>query len=93
MNKMEQVLAVKLPPNDAGASNVAHYLLFLAEGVYRWNEDFSGKRPFGNSSWWHEIETPVAEEFGLDEESDEARDLIFEALEYWIDIVSGVETK
>lgn len=72
MNKMEQVLAVKLPPNDAGASNVAHYLLLLA----------------GNSCWWHEIEAPVAREFGLDEESGEARGLIFEALEYWIDIVS-----
>lgn len=51
-----QVLALPLPPgNDAGAENVREYLLALLSALWREDESFSGKRPFGNSGWQYDI--------------------------------------
>lgn len=51
-----QVLDTPMPPNDAGASTtVRDYLVELLAGVWREGEGFSGKRPFGNSDWQHEL--------------------------------------
>lgn len=41
--------------NDASAVSVGDYLLQLAREVWIEDEGFSGKRPFGNSGWRHDI--------------------------------------
>lgn len=50
-----EILAVPLPPNDAGAATVRDYLVKLVAEVWREDECFDGKRPFGNSGWQHEV--------------------------------------
>lgn len=50
-----QVLATPMGPNDAGAQTVRGYLVELLATVWREEEGFSGKRPFGNSGWQHEL--------------------------------------
>lgn len=47
----EAILNLPLPPNDSGADTVRGYLIALLAGVWTEGEGFSGKRPFGNSSW------------------------------------------
>jgi hypothetical protein len=44
-----------MPQNDAGAANVGEYLVRLLEELWTEGEAFSGKRPFGNSSWEWEV--------------------------------------
>lgn len=53
MNEAERVLATPMNPdrNDAGAGTVREYLVKLLVVLWRDQECFSGKRPFGNSSW------------------------------------------
>lgn len=53
----QQVLACPMDPatNDAGASSVGGYLIRLLAVMWQEGEGFSGKRPFGNSSWECEI--------------------------------------
>ena len=41
--------------NDAGASTVREYFTELVKMVWGEGEGFSGKRPFGNSGWEHEV--------------------------------------
>ncbi len=41
--------------NDAGASTIREYLKSLLLRVWRDEENFSGKRPFGNSGWQYEV--------------------------------------
>lgn len=41
--------------NDAGATNLRNYFNQLLMTVWLEGEDFSGKRPFGNSGWENEI--------------------------------------
>jgi hypothetical protein len=47
----EQILALPLEENDSGADTVRGYLVALLAAVWAEGEGFSGKRPFGNSSW------------------------------------------
>lgn len=47
----QQLLALPLEENDAGAATVGQYLIILAHKVWSEGEGFSGKRPFGNSGW------------------------------------------
>ncbi len=56
----EKVLATPMLENDAGAKTVREYLLNLAHKCWEEGEGFSGKRPFGNSGWEHEIYTAIA---------------------------------
>jgi hypothetical protein len=42
-------------PNDADAATVRDYLIALLETLWREQEDFSAKRPFGNSSWTFDV--------------------------------------
>lgn len=51
----EEVLALRLPPNDADAATVRDYLKALLLVVWREGESFSGKRPFGNSGWDNDL--------------------------------------
>ncbi len=41
--------------NDANAVTIGDYFIRLAEQAWVEEEGFSGKRPFGNSGWQHEI--------------------------------------
>jgi hypothetical protein len=54
---IDDVLNVPMDPttNDAQASSVRHYLGLLLLTVWRQKEGFSGKRPFGNSSWEYDL--------------------------------------
>jgi hypothetical protein len=54
-DRVRQALALELPSNDAGASTVGDYLTKLLLEVWKEEEDFDGKRPFGNSGWQHEL--------------------------------------
>jgi hypothetical protein len=45
--------------NDAQAATVGEYLVALVREVWRLNENFSGKRPFGNSGWHYELYAPL----------------------------------
>lgn len=54
-----QLLALPLGPNDAQAATVRDYLIELLCVVWREDEAFSGKRPFGNSGWAHDIYVPM----------------------------------
>ena len=57
----EAVLELRLKPNDAGASTVREYLAALLEALWQEGESFSGKRPFGNSGWQHDLLAPLIE--------------------------------
>lgn len=54
------ILDTPMAPNDAGAATVRGYLLALARQVWEDGEGFSGKRPFGNSSWEYEVYDALA---------------------------------
>jgi hypothetical protein len=41
--------------NDAKAATIGDYLRELLRKLWNEGESFSGKRPFGNSGWEHEI--------------------------------------
>lgn len=47
------------PGNDAEAATVRDYLKALLTTLLREEEGFSGKRPFGNSSWMYELYLPL----------------------------------
>lgn len=52
----EQVLACPMDEdNDAEVATVGAYLVALGQRVWDEGEGFSGKRPFGNSDWEHEV--------------------------------------
>lgn len=51
----EEVLALPMLENDAEAATVGEYLLALLREVWRREEEFSGKRPFGSSGWKHDV--------------------------------------
>jgi|SRR5688572_24111405 len=53
MKKMTgtEILALPMEENDSGADNIGGYLRELLLTLWQEGEGFSGKRPFGNSSW------------------------------------------
>jgi hypothetical protein len=56
----QQLLDLPLPPdNDSGASTVRGYLVALLTELWREEEGFSGKRPFGNSGWQYDLYAPM----------------------------------
>jgi hypothetical protein len=54
-----QVLGLELGRNDSGAPTVRGYLVALLAELWREGEGFSGKRPFGNSSWEYDLYAPL----------------------------------
>lgn len=55
----QQLLDLSLPENDSGASTVRGYLVALLAELWREEDGFSGKRPFGNSGWPYDIYVPM----------------------------------
>lgn len=49
------ILDLPMCPNDVGAETVRDYLRALLLQLWESREDFSSKRPFGNSGWEHEL--------------------------------------
>lgn len=60
----QMILSIPMGDNDAGAATIRQYLVALANTVWWEGEGFSGKRPFGNSGWEHEM-LEALESFGL----------------------------
>ena len=56
---MDLVLSYPMQDNDAGAINIADYLHTLLWELWRQGEEFSGKRPFGNSGWECDLYKPL----------------------------------
>lgn len=54
-----ELLDLPLPENDSGADTVRGYLTALLTALWREEADFSGKRPFGNSSWQYDLYAPM----------------------------------
>lgn len=67
----QQLLDLPLPENDSGASTVRGYLAALLAELWREEDGFSGKRPFGNSSWQYEIYAPMVKAGIVDGRLDE----------------------
>lgn len=59
----EEVLAIPMDPdtNDAGADSIKGYLKRLLDLLWEEGNDFSGKRPFGNSGWDYELITALVQ--------------------------------
>ena len=51
----KKILDLEMEPNDAEATTIREYLKALLEAVWSEGEGFSGKRPFGNSSWEYDL--------------------------------------
>lgn len=67
----ESVLALPMQPNDAQAATVREYLVALLTELWSEQEGFSGKRPFGNSGWNHDLYLPLLEAGMVDGALDE----------------------
>lgn len=52
----QQILALPMGDNDAGATTIGQYLIRLSQQCWLEEDGFSGKRPFGNSGWSHDID-------------------------------------
>lgn len=49
------VLDIPMDENDGDAKTVREYLQALLRRLWVEGEGFSGKRPFGNSGWEHDV--------------------------------------
>jgi hypothetical protein len=68
---VQQILALPMDKNDANAATIGDYLVRLAEQAWVEEEGFSGKRPFGNSGWQHEIYIALIKNEAITGELDE----------------------
>jgi hypothetical protein len=66
-----QVLNVPMQDDDSGATTVRGYLVALAAAVWGEGEEFSGKRPFGNSGWHWDVYAALVKAGLLDGTFDE----------------------
>lgn len=58
-----KILKAPMGENDAGAKTIGEYLIKLSHECWAQEDGFSGKRPFGNSGWVHEIYNALADTF------------------------------
>lgn len=56
---MSNILNTVMGENDIDAETVGDYLKELLITILHEQEGFSGKRPFGNSGWIHELAFPL----------------------------------
>jgi hypothetical protein len=89
----QQILAVPVEDSDSAATTIRGYLVALLRELWREQENFSGKRPFGNSGWEFDLHAALVkahlitgsfDEWGGLEECDEATGdaMIRAAIEY-----------
>lgn len=84
-----EILQIPMGQNDAGATTVRDYFKALLTALWREEESFSGKHPFGNSAWQYEVYTALIQadalsgtldQYGYVEDCDDAAaDKIIEA--------------
>jgi hypothetical protein len=55
MTDYAKILDLPMGANDANAKTIRAYLKSLLSELWRKEEGFSGKRPFGNSGWQSEV--------------------------------------
>jgi hypothetical protein len=71
-NSAHDLLHLPLGENDANAATVGEYLGLLLSTLWLQQEEFSGKRPFGNSDWTTPVYLAMGEagltNFSLDED-------------------------
>lgn len=88
---MTDLLDIPMQANNANAATIRDYLKALLTALWREGEEFSGKRPFGDSSWEHELYEALAnadlisatrDKYGYlnDFNEDIANELIFKAI-------------
>lgn len=58
-DEIREFLDLELGTNDSGEPTARAYLLRLLADVWREQEGFDGKRPFGNSSWDYDLKVPM----------------------------------
>lgn len=58
-SKVEAALNAKFEAMDIGNVSAREYLKCLLKTLLAKGESFSGKRPWGNSGWEHELATPM----------------------------------
>lgn len=63
---VQKVLLCPMQENSAQAATVGEYLSLLLSTLWIQGEGFSGKRPFGESSWEYEVYTALATEELID---------------------------
>lgn len=80
MNGKDILNIPMIQPNDAEVDTIRDYLKKLVLKVFDEDEGFDGKRPFGNSGWWCELYNSL-EEFGIDAEEEDYRELIHSAID------------
>jgi hypothetical protein len=76
----EKILALPMEANDADAATVRDYLIALLMNLWSDGEGFSGKQPFGNSGWEHELYEPLMTAGLVGEDARGASALIDEAI-------------
>lgn len=68
------ILDLPMEDNDAEADTIRDYFKELLFTLLQEEEGFSGKRPFGNSGWCHELYHPLVKaglvEGTIDEDGD-----------------------
>jgi hypothetical protein len=74
----DPILELTIPENDSGRRTVRGYLCQLLHDLWREEESFESKRPFGNSGWQSDLIDPIMEAFSADE--DQAHCLVAEAI-------------
>lgn len=67
----QPILDLEMGENDAGAKTIRHYFQILLTTLMLEKEGFSGKRPFGNSGWEHELYVPLIKAHIIPGELDE----------------------
>lgn len=53
--RSKQILDLPMQENDARAATIRDYLKALLSKLWKEDEGFSGKRPFGNSGWKYDV--------------------------------------
>ncbi len=69
------ILDIPMRDNDAEAKTIREYLKVLLAELWREGEGFSGKRPFGNSSWEYDLYDALVRNKAVSGEIDEEGDL------------------
>lgn len=69
------ILSLPMDENDAEAETVKDYLTDLLWSLWAQGEGFSGKRPFGNSGWEHDLYRPLVRASMIAGEIDEYGDI------------------
>lgn len=91
MKTIQVILNAPFDEPDSGAKNLRQYFKLLLKTLFREGEGFSGKRPFGNSSWDYDLaaclisagvlDGTYSDENGPEFDEDEFEKIISDAIE------------